>query len=408
MPNNNLAIEIENIHKSFRLYHEKNRTLKGTILRGRKTNFEEFTALKNISFRIYRGETIGIIGENGSGKSTLLKLLANIIRPGKGQIKVEGRVSALLELGAGFHPELTGRDNIYLNGSILGLSNKEITEKYDRIVSFAELEHFIDIPIKNYSSGMYMRLGFAIAINVDPDILIIDEVLAVGDQSFQAKCFEKINEFKRNKKTIILVSHDLDAINNVCDRAILLDKGIILADGKSEKVIQDYRALIEERKQGSESDQIPDQSERFGTKDAEILSIALFNSNNEKIKKVHSGEKAEIRIDIKVNKKLESPIFGMIIRSEDGLYIYDTNTFWQGIKTGSFEAGDLIQVSFDQNIHLMRGKYFVSPAIAYSDAKRFCDWWTNALIFRVDDKNDAHGRVNLSSNIKFNKISRKN
>ncbi len=404
---NQIAIEIKNINKSYRLYHEKNRTLKGAILSGRRDSFEEFVALKDISFKVQQGETIGIIGENGSGKSTLLKLIARIIRPGKGNINVKGRVSALLELGTGFHPDLTGRDNIFLNGSILGLSNKEIADKYDEIVRFSELEHFIDTPLKNYSSGMFMRLGFAIAINVDPDILLIDEVLAVGDISFQAKCFEKINEFKRRGKTIVLVSHDLDAINSICDRAILLDNGEILSDDKSVKTIQVYRTLLEKRHQDDHIEVAADQTDRFGTKDAEFVSIVLLNSKNKETKKIKSGENAKIRFTIKINKPLDNPIFGMVIRSDDGLYIYDTNTLWQGIKTGHFNEGDTIEVKFDQNIHLMRGNYFITPAIAYYDAKRFCDWWTNAFVFRVEDKNDAHGRINLSSKISIKNINKK-
>jgi ABC-2 type transport system ATP-binding protein len=236
----NYALEVSNLTKLFRLYHERNQSLKATITKGRRARHEEFAAVQNVSFKIAEGSTFGIIGSNGSGKSTLLKCLAGILNPDGGTISSHGRIVALLELGAGFHPELSGRENISLNGAILGMTQIEIREKFDSIVEFAGLERFIDMPVKNYSSGMVVRLGFAIAINVDPEILIIDEVLAVGDEQFQRKCYEKIDEFCKSGKTVILVSHGLSMVEKLCDQVLWMESGIAKMQGETKKVIAEY------------------------------------------------------------------------------------------------------------------------------------------------------------------------
>src|SRR5574341_2029724 len=223
----------------FRLYHEKNQAVKATVMRGRRARYEEFWALRDVSFEIEQGSTFGLVGENGSGKSTLLKCMANILRPDEGRIAVTGRVSALLELGAGFHPELSGRDNVYLNGAILGLSKRQLDQRFDDIVAFAGIDRFIDSPVKNYSSGMYVRLGFSVAINVDPDVLLIDEVLAVGDAEFQQRCTDKIVELKEQGRTIIVVSHSMDSVRNLCDQVVLLEHGRLVTVGPAVEVIDE-------------------------------------------------------------------------------------------------------------------------------------------------------------------------
>ena len=233
------AVSVEDVWKYFRLYHDKNQYLKTTVLQGRRARYEEFWALKGVSFNIPHGSTFGIIGSNGSGKSTLLKCLAGILTPDKGKITSDGRVIALLELGAGFHPDLSGRENIYLNGAILGMTNAEITRRLDDIVEFSGLGQFIDTPVKNYSSGMTVRLGFAIATSVDPEILIIDEVLAVGDASFQQRCFERIESFRQDGRTIILVSHGLAHVTQLCDQVAWIEKGELKAVGPSLEVVSD-------------------------------------------------------------------------------------------------------------------------------------------------------------------------
>lgn len=235
-----VAVRVDHVSKSFRMYHERNQTLKAAIMRGRTSVHEDFWALKDVTFDVPVGSTFGLIGSNGSGKSTLLKCLANIYYPNKGSISHFGRIAAMLEVGSGFHTELSGRENIFLNGSILGMKKKEITAKFDEIVAFSGVEQFIDQPVKNYSSGMYVRLGFAIAINVDPDILVVDEVLAVGDADFQAKCFQKFRDFKAAGKTVILVSHSMGTVREMCDRAAWLEKGELMAVGTAESTVKAY------------------------------------------------------------------------------------------------------------------------------------------------------------------------
>jgi ABC-2 type transport system ATP-binding protein len=235
-----IAVSVENVSKRFRLYKERNQSLKSAIMRGRRSVHEDFWALKDISFEVPTGSTFGLIGSNGSGKSTLLKCLAKIYYPEKGNISAQGKVAALLEVGSGFHPELSGRENVYLNGSILGMSKKEVTRKFDEIVDFSGVEQFIDQPVKNYSSGMYVRLGFSVAINVDPDVLVVDEVLAVGDADFQEKCRQKFVDFKDQGKTVILVSHAMGQVQDMCDHAAWLSHGDLVAVGEAKPTIDAY------------------------------------------------------------------------------------------------------------------------------------------------------------------------
>src|SRR3954447_7608669 len=235
-----IAVEASGVSKRFRLYHERNQSLKAAFMRGRRAKFDEFWALQDVSFSVPAGKTYGLIGDNGSGKSTLLKCLAGILVPDSGTIRTQGKVSALLELGAGFHPELSGRDNVYLNGSILGMSKKQIDAQFDEIVDFAGLETFIDTPVKNYSSGMYVRLGFSVAINVDPEILMVDEVLAVGDESFQRKCMDKFKQFRDEGRTVVIVSHALGTMRTMCDEVAWLDHGQLVGIGKPSELVDEY------------------------------------------------------------------------------------------------------------------------------------------------------------------------
>jgi len=239
------AVVVDGVSKRFRLYRERNATLKSALMRGRASVYEEFWAVRDVSFDVPRGTTLGLIGRNGSGKSTLLKTLARILHPDEGQITMSGRVASLLEVGSGFHPELSGRENIYLNGSILGMSKKEIDSRFDEIVDFSEVRKFIDQPVKNYSSGMYVRLGFSVAVHVSPDILIVDEVLAVGDAAFKTKSKRKFAEFRDQKRTIILVSHSMPQVRALCDQVVWLDGGRVRAIGPSDEVVDAYLAHID-------------------------------------------------------------------------------------------------------------------------------------------------------------------
>jgi lipopolysaccharide transport system ATP-binding protein len=245
------AVQVDHVSKSFRMYHERNQTIKAAIMRGRTSVHEDFLALKDVTFDVPEGSTFGLIGSNGSGKSTLLKCLANIYYPNSGSITHFGKIAAMLEVGSGFHSELSGRENVFLNGSILGMSRKEITRKFDEIIDFSGVEHFIDQPVKNYSSGMYVRLGFAIAINVNPDILVVDEVLAVGDAEFQERCFQKFRDLKKEGKTVILVSHSMEMVEQMCDHVAWLNHGDLMHVGKAAPTIRAYRKSI-----STESDQV--------------------------------------------------------------------------------------------------------------------------------------------------------
>lgn len=238
------AVRVNDVSKRFRLYHERNQSLKSAILRGRTSKHEDFWALKDISFDVLEGQTHGLIGSNGSGKSTLLKCLAKIYWPTSGTIDYRGRMASLLEVGSGFHLELSGRENIYLNGSILGMSKKEIDSKFDEIVDFSGVERFLDQPVKNYSSGMYVRLGFSIAINVDPDILVVDEVLSVGDEEFQRKSFQKFLEFKKRGKTVILVTHTMPVVEDICDSVTWINDGVMIQTGSAAQVVKKYQSSI--------------------------------------------------------------------------------------------------------------------------------------------------------------------
>ena len=238
------AVRVNEVSKRFRLYHERNQSLKSAILRGRTSKHEEFWALKDISFDVIEGQTHGLIGSNGSGKSTLLKCLAKIYWPTSGTIEYRGRMASLLEVGSGFHLELSGRENIYLNGSILGMSKKEIDSKFEEIVDFSGVERFLDQPVKNYSSGMYVRLGFSIAINVDPDILVVDEVLSVGDEEFQRKSFQKFLEFKKRGKTVILVTHTMPVVEDICDSVTWINEGVMMQTGPAAQVVKNYQSSL--------------------------------------------------------------------------------------------------------------------------------------------------------------------
>ena len=245
MADSDIAVEFRNVSLNYRVFHERSQSLKATVISKlrRRDNYEIFPALKNVSFQVKKGECVGVIGKNGSGKSTMLKLVANIFSPSGGSVKTFGKVAALLELGAGFHHDLTGVENIFLNGALLGLTRSQVQERFEKIVTFSELDHFIDSPIRHYSSGMYMRLGFSIAINVDPDILLFDEIIAVGDQGFQKKCYDEIFRIKSQGKTMLVVSHSMDTLRRICDTAILLDRGLMLGVGPLEEMIERYAGL---------------------------------------------------------------------------------------------------------------------------------------------------------------------
>jgi ABC-type polysaccharide/polyol phosphate transport system ATPase subunit len=315
------AIVVDDVWKKFRLYDERNQSLKAAVMRGRRARYREFDALKGVSFEIPEGTTFGLIGENGSGKSTLLKCIARILRPERGRIETTGKISALLELGAGFHPELSGRENVFLNGAILGMSKKQLVDRFDEIVSFAGLEEFIDSPVKNYSSGMYVRLGFSVAINVDPDILLVDEVLAVGDEAFQRKCSEKFADLRDSGKTIVIVSHALGTMRTLCDQLALLEHGNMVAVGAAGEIVDSYLDDVH-------TDRVPDGAHgvRWGSGEGRIELIELLDRHGRPTTTVRTGDEVTIRLHYLMSEPIEKPIFGIAVHTLEGMAVSGPST----------------------------------------------------------------------------------
>lgn len=362
---------------------------------------EDFWAVDDISFEVKRGECLGLIGPNGAGKSTLLKMLNGLILPDKGKITMRGRVGALIEVGAGFHPMLTGRENIYISGSILGLSKKKIDQMFDEIVAFAELEEFIDSPVKFYSSGMYVRLGFAVAIHADPDILLVDEVLAVGDLAFSAKCFDKMNYIKGKGTTIIFVSHDLNKIAEYCDRALIIHRGSIFKEGEMTEVISSFKCLMNELYVRASHTDFPDYVGRFGTGDAEILEAELLGSSGVPVEVVRTGENCILKILICFHKQVLDPIVGFILRSSSNILLHNTHSFMGGRKLGTFEQGQRVEVRFKFRSNLLKGVYSLTPAISYADGVNFFDYRAGLITFRVIDTGLSEGIVHLDTTMEI-------
>jgi ABC-type polysaccharide/polyol phosphate transport system ATPase subunit len=357
--------------------------------------------LKDVSFEVKGGECLGLIGANGAGKSTLLKMLNGLILPDKGKITVRGRIGALLELGAGFHPMLTGRENIYLSGALLGLSNKETDKKFDEIVAFAELEEFLDMPVKFYSNGMYARLGFAVAVHADPDVLLVDEALAVGDLAFNAKCFDKINSIKSKGTTIILVSSDVNKIAEYSDRVLMLYKGKIFKEGELAEVISSFKRLMNELYVETSRTDFPDYVDRFGTRGAEILEAELLGSSGVPIEVVRTGENCILKLVICFHEQVVDPIVGFILRSPSNLLLHNTHSFMGGRKLGTFEKGQTIEVRFKFINNLLKGVYSLTPAISYPDGINFFDYRPGIISLRVIDNGHAEGIVNLDTTIEI-------
>ncbi|MBL7183830.1 MAG: ABC transporter ATP-binding protein [Anaerolineae bacterium] len=365
------TVRFDNVSKKFTLRHERTRSFQEAalaFLKGRNNSREDLWALKDVSFAVERGKTVGIIGPNGSGKSTVLKLITRILEPTSGQVIVQGRVSALIELGAGFHPDLTGRENVYLNGSLLGFSRNEMKAKFDRIVEFSELEKFIDVPIKHYSSGMHMRLGFAVAIHVDPDILLIDEILAVGDQAFQNKCLGKIGELKSQGVTILFVSHDLEAVRNLCPSAIWLENGVIQESGTTDRVIDSYLnnvvAVTEARL--SREQRIGDNENRWGSGEVEITEVKFLDAQGRDRRAFKTGEKMVVRLKYHAHIEVRQPVFGVAIYSSDGVHINGPNTKLSDYTVESVEGAGEIDYIVDM-LPLLEGSYELSAAVYDQD-----------------------------------------
>jgi ABC-type polysaccharide/polyol phosphate transport system ATPase subunit len=385
------AISARGVSKRYRLYHERNQSLKAAVLRGRRARYEEFWALRDVTLDVPAGSTFALIGENGSGKTTLLKCMARILRPEHGTLVTRGKLSALLELGAGFHPELSGRDNVFLNGSILGLSRREIQRRFDDIVSFAGLEQFIDSPVKNYSSGMYVRLGFSVAINVDPDILLIDEVLAVGDIEFQRRCLEMLVELKARGKTIVIVSHSLESVRNLCDTAALLEHGQIRRIGPAGAVVDEYYG---EAHADRESD--GQFGSRWGSGEVRIEKIELIGGDGKPTTRVHTGEPLTFRFHYTTRQRVEQPVFGMALHTVEGVYLCGPNTRDAGLVPDFIDGSGVVDLRVDQ-LMLLPGTYDVGATVSDFTVSHAYDQRHRVVRFDVEpgDPREQFGLVSL-------------
>lgn len=383
------------------------RTLKSAILERSLvkglTEAESIRAIDEVSFTVGRGQAVGVIGSNGSGKSTLLKIIAGILQPTAGTVEVDGRVAALIELGAGFHPEISGRENVYINGAVLGLSKREVDERYESIVEFSGLRDFIEEPVKNYSSGMYVRLGFAVAIHTDPDILMVDEVLAVGDEAFAHKCVRRIEELLARGKTLVLVTHSLALVEEVCDRALWLDRGRIRADGHPRRVIDAYREAVADAeadehreaksaRRDEESSEESDDDEmvlRWGSREAEIHEARLY-AEGEETYHLRSGDDAVVEIEVEVKEPLEDFVFGIGIWTPRSVEVWGVNTDIEGYEPERLEPGRTIVRLHLEDLRLAPGEYFLDIAVHTDDGTPY-DYRRRLVAFSVTSRERGVG-----------------
>jgi lipopolysaccharide transport system ATP-binding protein len=397
-------IEVKNLYKEFKIPHQRRDTLKENFLNiFKKNDIEIFNAIEDLSFSVNKGEFFGIIGRNGSGKSTLLKILANIYRPTKGELSILGKMAPFLELGVGFNLELTGRENVYLNGILLGLTKKEIDTKYDEIVKFAELERFMDQKLKNYSSGMQVRLAFSIAIQAESDIFILDEVLAVGDLNFQQKCLSKMCEIKKSGKTIVLVTHDLTVVKQFCDRVLCLKDGKNAGIGNTNEVIAKYICNddVENSKKTKQIDNtiqnLKTNFNRFGNKKIEINSIEIINNLGLESNLFICGDKMEIIVNYTINEKINPPVFGMEIYDEKLNYCFATNTYIKKINTESLLFNNSLKIQIE-NIPFLRGKYYLTFAFQSGDFLETYDWIERGYSINITSNTNDVGFVFFRTN----------
>jgi ABC-2 type transport system ATP-binding protein len=379
------AIEVRDVSKRFRIYREKPTSLKQRLLTSR-SRAEDFWALRDVALEVGEGSTFGLIGHNGSGKTTLLKCVAGILRPTSGAILQRGRIAALLELGAGFHPELTGRENVYLNASFLGLSRKQTDAAFDDIVAFAELEQFIDTEVKFYSSGMLVRLGFAVAVHVEPDVLLIDEVLAVGDEAFQAKCLNRVREFQREGRTIVLVTHALDTVTEICDRAAMLHHGELHAIGMPAEVVREMRHVLLGM---ADPGFVPEQ----GTREAEIVEVQMVRPDGSSHGAILSGDPLTIVVDVRQNEPVDDLDVDFAVHESSNYLVLDARTSRAGIDLGRF---DKKRVRFKiSGFPYDPGKYWVTIGLSSRTTGHLYHVQTQRYLFEVFDAPRAQERVEV-------------
>jgi ABC-type polysaccharide/polyol phosphate transport system ATPase subunit len=393
---------VQNVGKLYRLYRRPSDRLK-ELLPGSRPRHTDFWALRDISFQAQKGETLGLVGPNGCGKSTLLQVVSGILQPTTGRVVTRGRIAALLELGAGFNPEFSGRENVYLNGEIMGLSRAEIDRAMPSIESFAEIGEFMERPVKEYSSGMYVRLAFSTAIHVDPEILIVDEALAVGDAVFANRCVRKFQELRDRKITVLFVSHDLGLVKQLSDRAILLLNGRIEAEGAPKDVINRYIGLVLEKQEAPDrKDRVP-ASFRHGDGTSEILSVEIRNARGETTASLASGEPVTVRVRSRFRRAQSDPMVGILIRTRIGMDVYGTNTRIEQVELGEFQPGDELEVDFRLECWLTPQQYTLTVATQSADGSSH-DWLDDAIAFDVVDSRLAAGVANLRAAVEWRAI----
>ena len=405
-----VALRVENVSKQYRTYARPSDRLKESITRGRLRRHQEFWALRDVSFELEKGSTVGVVGPNGCGKSTLLQIIAGTLEPTHGNVWHEGRVAALLELGAGFDPEFTGVENVYLNASLLGLSRRETDRLFPSIERFAEIGQFLYQPVKTYSSGMFVRLAFAIAASVEPEILLVDEALAVGDAVFQHRCLRRMQELQERGTTVLFVSHDLAAVRALCARAILLSAGRIIKDGKPADVLNRYQKIIMAREQAYEEsttasgetmavdESLPSlcYTYRHGNGSAEIIAAELTDGARHGVEIVETGESVLMRLVVRSHRNIDQPVIGFLIRNRHGISAYGTNTKEQQIDLGAVRRDEVLEVVFSFNCWLGIDDYSISCAVHSHDGEAY-DWLDGVRFFRVTSQHLIEGIANLNA-----------
>ena len=390
------AIKVNDIHKHFRIYSDKGKTFKEKVIFHKRNRYQIHNVLNGISFDIPKGQAVGLIGHNGCGKSTLLKLMTRIIYPDSGSIEINGRVSSLIELGAGFHPDMSGRENIYTNASIFGLNKKEIDERLDRIIEFSGLEEFIDNPVRTYSSGMYTRLAFSVAINVDADVLLIDEILAVGDTAFQAKCLEKLRDIKAEGTTIVIVSHSLAQIEELCERSIWIDGGKIKMDGSPNEVHPEYMEYMGMKASVKKAETVTVSHEKV----AEITAVRMIGEDGSVKNNFRSGEKTVLEFDYRcIPEKTDGLLIGLMLIRNDKLTCYGTNTKRERINQIPLKESGTIRLEIEK-LNLVAGTYWFDIALRSRDMFAY-DYKEKAVTFTVYSDVKEIGIAKLDHKWKF-------
>ena len=399
-------LQVQNVSKLYRLYRRPIDRLLAALPLTQKYSPTEFWALRDISLNVERGEILGVVGPNGSGKSTLLQIVSGILEPTRGRVVTQGRIAALLELGAGFNPEFTGRENVFLNGEILGMTRREMERVFPHIERFAEIGKFLDRPVKEYSSGMYVRLAFATAIHVDPEILVVDEALAVGDAIFANRCIRKFDELKQRGVTVLFVSHDLGLVKRLSDRAALMVDGRVAAYGSPSEVVNRYVGLVlerQEREQPRAHEARATNNDRHGDGASRVIIADLIGANGKPARMLEPGEPVTVRVQARAEKDLDDPIVGVLIRNRLGIDVFGTNTRIEHVELGRVAAGDIFEVEFAFDCLLTRQDYTLTVATQYPDGYSQ-DWLDDVISFSVVDSRDVAGFANFKTKVNWRRI----